>query len=127
MKNRFLMGSLGTVLIVVLLFSLSACGGNPKKELAGSWTKVSGDTDIAAFTLYSDGTCSVTNDSNRTDEGKWELVDDTLKILGNFGGQFWDTDNLVGKYTLKSETLTFIAPTVDGDKIDTDIVFQKID
>ncbi|MBQ6421086.1 MAG: hypothetical protein IJK02_08450 [Clostridia bacterium] len=135
------------LLVVCLLFSLSSCffiagkrsgsssGGifsSSTKNLVGSWQLVDGRTDIIAMTLYSDGTCTVTdgNEQHRTDyrvdTGTWEVTDNTLKILGPYGGQFFTTDNLIGAYSVSKTELRFITPIVDGEQSATDIVFQRV-
>ena len=91
------------------------------EELIGMWVLSEGTTDVDTITFYSDGTCLVDNDEN----GTWSIIDNTLKVLGPYGGQFWDHDNIIGEYNLSSTTLIFTNPVVDGGKIDGQIIYRK--
>ena len=119
--------NLGITLVVIMICLLFAsCGSNGTNALVGTWQLVDGKTNIKSMILYSDGTASVENRYGSIDNGKWEITDNTLKILGPLGGEFWFTDNLVGEYSIQGNTLTFISPIVDGSKIDSNIIFEKI-
>lgn len=91
-----------------------------EEKLVGTWDLQSGSTNATPIRFYSDGTLTLDDE-----EGKWGLEDDSIRILGKFGGQFWDHDNIIGDYELNDNTLTITNATVDGRKYDGKIIYVK--
>ena len=117
--------SVASFLVVCILLSFAACGTSRNNKIVGTWEKIEGDTDIVALTIFSDGTCSVTNKKSKVETGSWEISDGILKVLGPYGGQFWDTGNLVGTFEISGNELSFVSPVIDGEQSSTDVIFKK--
>jgi len=115
-----LFSSLLLVFIFVPMLSMFCSCGNNYDNLVGTWYYVSGETEVRTIVIYSDGTCLVDNES-----GNWSVTDETLKILGSYGGRFWDTDSFVGKYSISEDILTISDAIVDESSDTYDIVFSK--
>lgn len=111
------------ILVCIFLFIFCGCDGrieslNSDNELIlGSWqmdTSVYGegidlfrnlDGVITEITFYSDGTCTVDGVNGRSENGHWSFVDGKLKVLGDYGGDFWYYENFISSYDLNSDTL----------------------
>lgn len=76
--------------------------------------------DLDSIKLYKDGTCSVEGEL-----GTWKIVDDELMVLGSYGGRFWDSDSIVGKYHCDGKTLKFFEAQIDGNNNSVDLVYKK--
>lgn len=106
-----------TLLLSLVVFLFGGCSEKDSSPgLVGTWYLELGETDVESITFYSDGTCLVDNE----EMGEWSIVDDTLKILGPYGGKFWNHDNIVGEYIIyQSDSLIMRDALIDGDYTDT--------
>ena len=101
----------------------------PKEELSiqekliGEWKAESGygSWDLKEIKLYEDGTCSVEGEM-----GTWKVVGDELMILGSYGGRFWSSDSIVGKFSCDGQTLNFYGAHIDGKNNSVDLVYKKV-
>ena len=92
-----------------------------KKAFLGRWALSEGKTNVKSIVFYSDGTCLVAD----KESGTWNIVDDQLKILGAYGGQFFKYDNFISDYSISNDQLILINPIVDGDYVEGQIVYCK--
>ena len=118
--------------IFALAFSFNACStdsqSSNEKKLIGEWKLESqsysdgrsSDWNLETIKLYEDGTCSVDGEM-----GTWKVVDDELMILGSYGGRFWNSDSIVGKYSCNGKTLEFQEAQIDGKDNSVNLVYQK--
>lgn len=114
--------SLAGFLCLILLCSLIMCGcGNSTKKLTGTWDLVSGKTDLETIMFFSDGSCQVNNE----EMGTWSIVDGNLRVLGAYGGLFFNYDNFIGTYSIKSKTLTVNCSSIDGDSTSEVLVYER--
>ncbi|MEE0914829.1 MAG: leucine-rich repeat protein [Ruminococcus sp.] len=120
MKSKKLVSIVAVMAIIAIMMTVFCSCGDSQSKLVGTWYRVSGKTTVDTVTLYSDGTCSVDNES-----GTWTVVDNTLKILGSYGGKFWDEDSLVGEYEVSNDTLTIYNATIDQVNTTESIVLSK--
>ena len=73
--------------------------------------------------LYEDGTSSVNGEM-----GTWKIVGDELMILGSVaGGQFWNSDSIVGEYKCDGTFLEFERAHVDGKDNSVNLTYRKAD
>lgn len=120
-------------IVISTLFCLFSCSNdnqtNNKNKLIGEWELESqnysdgrsSSWDLETIKLYEDGTCSVEGEV-----GTWKIVDDELMVLGSYGGRFWDSDSIVGKYHCDGKTLKFFEAQIDGKNNSVDLVYKKV-
>ena len=71
-----------SLLLVLMLLALTACGGSVENQLVGTWSR-EGNTGTA-FVLYSDGSCEIAGEYGT---GKWAIVNDNQLKLTNYYGE----------------------------------------
>ena len=120
MRKTIILSGLIAVLCAILLAGCT----DSKSVFVGTWTLVSGKTNAASITFYSDGSCVVDEDET----GEWSVVDGTLKVLGPYGGQFWSHDTIIGRYSIQQGRplrITMTDARIDGDYTDT-LIYEKV-
>ncbi len=136
--------NLSIILIFIILstlFCLFSCSNdnqtnnennnetNNENKLIGEWQLESqnfsdgrsSSWELETIKLYEDGTCSVEGEM-----GTWKIVDNDLMILGPYGGRFWYSDSIVGKYHCDGKTLKFFEAQIDGKNNSVDLVYEKV-
>lgn len=100
------------ILLVMMLITLVSCG-NAEAELIGRWIYnsdySSAYTASKDITFYEGGSCANTGES-----GTWSVTNETISILGGYGGKFWSRDTIMGTFEIEGDRLIISNVSVDG-------------
>lgn len=76
---------------------------------------------LQTIKLYEDGTSSVNGEI-----GTWKIVQDEMMILGDYGGRFFNSDSIVGKFSCTGDTLEFSDAQIDGKDNSVNLVYKRV-
>ncbi len=89
-----------------------------QKNSSGNSTKFK----LQTIKLYEDGTSSVNGEF-----GTWKIVGDELMILGDYGGRFFNSDSIVGKFSCIGDRLEFKNAQIDSKSNNINLVYKRVE
>lgn len=136
-----------TLLVFILFFTTTACSSDKPTEenkdqnktelttqvsveklLLGEWrlqSQTNSDGSVSEWKLqtvklYEDGTCMVNGES-----GTWKILGDELMVLGSYGGRFWGSDAIVGRFNCDGNVLEFYNAQIDAKDTSVNLIYKK--
>lgn len=103
---------IAVVAIAAAMIGIHVFDKSEKEEsiLVGSWEMEKeysdkyGTSEIRRITFLSDGTCIVGGLKGK-ENGRWEIVDEKLKVVGESGGMFWNYTGFLCSFELDGDVL----------------------
>ena len=98
--------------------------GRAEEKLIGHWIYSSDYSSVYTnskdITFYEGGNCA-----NTGENGTWSVTNQTISVLGGYGGQFWKRDSIVGTFEIEGDRLIISNVSVDGKTQNGCLVYIK--